>query len=78
MWREGAREWFLLLKIREVLLEEMFKVSLRGSTGANKTQDDVGKAFLAKGTAQRNEDQQHGGGVDTQYRWLRFLEGVGS
>lgn len=43
----------------------MFKMSLKGSAGANKTQDDVGKAFLAKGTAQRNEDQQHGGG------WIR-------
>ena len=61
-WWEGARAWFLLLKIREGFLEEMFKMSLKGSAGANKTQDDVGKAFLAKGTAQRNEDQQHGGG----------------
>lgn len=52
-WVRGgrrAREWFSLLRIREGFLEEMFKMNPKGSTGANKTKDGVGKAFLAVGT----------------------------
>lgn len=68
-WVRGgrrAREWFSLLRIREGFLEEMFKMNPKGSTGANKTKDGVGKAFLAVGTVwtkkwRRAAAQERGG-----------------
>lgn len=46
------REWFPLLRISEGFLEEVLKISPKGSSGVNKIQADVGKAFLEERTAQ--------------------------
>lgn len=48
----GSGKSFPLLRIMEGFLEEgMFNTSPKGSRGATKAQDEVGKAFLAEGTA---------------------------
>lgn len=64
------REWFPLLRISKGFLEEVLKISPKGSAGVNKIQADVGKAFLEEQTAQRNKDQQQ-----HRRRWMNNIGG---
>lgn len=51
------REWFPPLRISEGFLEEVLKISPKGSAGVNKIQADVGKAFLEEQTAQTKKER---------------------